>query len=218
MGRKPAGCRTVSEFAGESDLIIALEDIEGELAVEETTTDKTGKTRKVRSQPRRARRQDRRSSPLAREAGKYYGSRVLAEGLAELFPNRSSHVARDRARAHLHRPPQHRRLVAEKRPPNTRSATGKTKRINRHPTRLRSAVRASARVDVMLGSALGVGSYRALVEEGLDGQHGLHQRATRHALRAFKELINRRRGHRGAVRPTGQRFSSSRSVSGAPIK
>ena len=110
---------------------------------------------------------------LAREAeGKEFGVIVLAEGLAEFLPARylEGHRPR-RARPHLASPQVNlarmfAKLVADgvrrSRPARARKVTG-----------LQLGYEARCALphafDVMLGSQLGVGAYRALVEEELDG-------------------------------------------------
>jgi 6-phosphofructokinase 1 len=192
MGRKAGWLSYGVGIAGESDLIVALEDIEGDLAVEETTTDKAGKTRKVKKLNLDALVGKIVDLIVAREkADKYYGTVVLAEGLAELLPEsflatlpRDEHGHISIGRLNIGS------LVAEKASAEYEKRTGKTKRINGIQLGYEARCAPPHAFDVMLGSALGVGSYRALVEEGLDG----HMVSTSGQLDMlyvpFKELIN----------------------------
>ena len=103
--------------------------------------------------------------------GKEFGVVVIAEGLAEYLPH-EAHRRRAPRRARTHR----------RRPSSTsagssptwwaRSTPSRPARSGRSPACSSATSAAAARpqaFDVMLGSQLGVGAYRALVEKRLDG-------------------------------------------------
>lgn len=95
---------------------------------------------------------------------------VLAEGLAEFLPwsylkgvPRDEHGHISIAQIDLGR--SFARLVAEQ----YKAATGKSRKVTGLQLGYESRCAAPHAFDVMLGSQLGVGAYRALVEEKLDG-------------------------------------------------
>ena len=104
------------------------------------------------------------------QEGKEFGVIVMAEGLAEYLPmSYLEGVSRDEhghiAISQLNLSRLFSKLVAEKyQAANRPQAQG-----HRPATRLRSPLRRPHAFDVMLGSQLGVGAYRALVEERLNG-------------------------------------------------
>ncbi len=172
MGRSAGWLAYGAAIAGESSLVISVEDIEDELEDQETSVDsETGETitRSVMNVDRIADAMVRMM--LAREAeDKEYGVIVVAEGLAEMLPSKMlegiprdehghisiSHVSLGRMLA---------KLVAQR----YKETTGRTRRITGIQLGYESRCAKPNSFDVMLGSQLGVGAYRALVEKGLDG-------------------------------------------------
>ncbi len=130
---------------------------------------------------------------MAREArGKHYGTIVLAEGLAELLPTtfvagigRDEHGHLSIGKVDIGK------LVAKVAGERYEQRTGKLQEAHRRPARLRVPLREPHAFDVMLGCQLGLGAYRALVEEGLDG-HMVSVAAGQLDLRyvPFRDLIN----------------------------
>ncbi len=192
MGRKAGWLSYGVGIAGESDLIVALEDVEGPLAVEEEIADKSGAKKKVKKLNLDALIAKIVDLIASREkSGKSYGTIVLAEGLAELLPEtflaslpRDEHGHISIGRINIGS------LVAEKASAAYEARTGKSKKINGVQLGYESRCAAPHAFDVMLGSALGVGAYRALVEQGLNG----HMVSTSGQLDMiyvpFSELIN----------------------------
>ena len=102
--------------------------------------------------------------------GKEFGVMVLAEGLAEYLPmNYLQGVARDEhghiAVSQLNLCRLFSKLVADQYTRGDRQPA----QDHRPANRLRGPLRQPHAFDVMLGSQLGVGAYRALVEERLNG-------------------------------------------------
>jgi 6-phosphofructokinase 1 len=172
MGRKTGWLAYGVAIAGEANLVVAVEDVRGKLALQEAITDpETGRSRTV----------DRLDMPalvdhivdliLAREKrGKHYGTVVLAEGLAELLP--SSFVAGTPRDEHGHLSLGRMdlgKLVAQLVSERYREKTNRKKKVNGIQLGYESRCSPPHAFDVMLGSQLGIGAYRALVEEGLDG-------------------------------------------------
>jgi len=107
----------------------------------------------------------------ARESeGKPFGVIVLAEGLAEYLPyERLEGVPRDDHGHIAISEIQLGRFFSKLIAAAYKKVTGKSKKIN--PVMLGYEARCTQPLayDVILGSQLGVGSYRAMVEEGLNG-------------------------------------------------
>ncbi|RUL87131.1 6-phosphofructokinase [Tautonia sociabilis] len=181
MGRSAGWLAYGAAMAGEASLVLSVEDIEGRFAAQEPVLDpKTGepvvdpstgqpKTRKVMNLDEvvryivaamRARERD----------GKEFGVIVLAEGLAEFLPSdylkgvpRDDHGHISIAQVDLGR--TFARLVSER----FKQETGKSRKVTGLQLGYESRCAAPHAFDVMLGSQLGVGAYRALIEEGHDG-------------------------------------------------
>ena len=102
--------------------------------------------------------------------GKHYGTVVLAEGLAEMLPQsflkdlpRDEHGHISLGRIDLGK------LVAQLAARRYEQRTGRTKKLTGVQLGYESRCAPPHAFDVMLGSQLGIGAYRALVEESLDG-------------------------------------------------
>jgi 6-phosphofructokinase 1 len=130
---------------------------------------------------------------LVRERrGKAYGTVVLAEGLAEMLPDAHLRdVARDdHGHVSLGRIDIG-KLVAKVAADRYQERTGKTKKLTGVQLGYESRCAQPHAFDVLLGSQLGVGAYRALVEKGLDGH--MVSVAGQLELRyvPFADLVNR---------------------------
>ncbi len=172
MGRSAGWLAYGAAIAGEASLVISVEDITGEYRDEEKTTDPaTGEetTRPIMNIDRVVRRIVK--TMLAREAErKEYGVIVLAEGLAEYLPNQYlAGVPRDEHNhisiSHVNMARLFSRLVSEE----YKRQTGRSRKVTGLQLGYESRCAAPQAFDVMLGSQLGVGAYRALVEKGLNG-------------------------------------------------
>lgn len=172
VGRSAAWLPYGAAIAGEATLVLGVEDIVGRRRETEERIDPQageGQTRPVMEVECVV--EDIVELMLAREAeGKRYGVIVIAEGLADLLPARylGEKVCGqepDLSTADIHLGRLFAGLAAER----YREVTGRGRKV----TGLRLGYDArSAKphaFDVLLGSQLGVGAYRALVEEDLDG-------------------------------------------------
>ncbi len=171
MGRRAGWVAYGVAIAGEAHMVVALEDVIGELAMEEDVLDESSRT------TRKERRLDVDALAdrivdliLTRERrGKHYGTVVLAEGLAEALPealvrdrkDESGHVSLGRIDVG--------RLVAARVSERYAARTGRKKKITGVQLGYESRSSAPHAFDVLLGSQLGLGAYRALAEERLDG-------------------------------------------------
>jgi 6-phosphofructokinase 1 len=173
MGRKAGWLSYGVGIAGEANLILGIEDLDEELSFpEEVRSLETGEEGVERRLDPQAladricelieRRQERH--------GKAYGVVVLAEGLAEALPeNFLQRVPRDEhghvSLSKMNLGKYVAGLVAER----YRQRTGKAKKIIGVQIGYEGRCAPPHAFDVMLGSQLGIGAFRALVEEGLDG-------------------------------------------------
>jgi 6-phosphofructokinase 1 len=172
MGRRAGWLAYGVAIAGEAHLVVGVEDVVGDLAVEEEVRDpETGKTRRETRLS-----MDRLAELVAdlivsrEKRGKSYGTIVLAEGLAEMLPEsylrdiaRDEHGHVSLGRIDIGK------LVAAVAAERYQRRTGKAKKITGVQLGYESRCSPPHAFDVVLGSQLGFGAYRALAEEGLDG-------------------------------------------------
>lgn len=185
MGRSAGWLAYGAAIAGEASLVISVEDIrnEGWLLDEEATNAKTGETftRKVMDIDKVSKRIIDLMLARQRE-GKESGVIVLSEGLAEYLPwdyvkdapvDPFGHISI----ASVNFAKIFTKLVSDR----YQERTGTSKRVTGVTLGYEARCAMPHAFDVILGSALGVGAYRALVEQGLDevmisivGQMQLH--------------------------------------------
>lgn len=172
MGRSAGWLAYGAAIAGEASLAISVEDITGKYRETEETVDATTGERRSR-QIMNVEEVVKRivKTMRARDAeGKEFGVLVLAEGLAEFLPMSYLHgVSRDEhghiAISQLNLSRMFSKLIAEE----YHAQTGRKRKITGLQLGYEARCARPHAFDVMLGSQLGVGAYRALVEEGLDG-------------------------------------------------
>ncbi|MBK6513161.1 MAG: 6-phosphofructokinase [Polyangiaceae bacterium] len=191
MGRKAGWLAYGVSVAGEAHMVVAVEDVIDELAVdEEIPGDPSGKKRKRLNLDALA---DRIVDlAIARETrGKHYGTVVLAEGLAELLPEsylkgvpRDEHGHISLGKIDIGK------VLAQVAAQRYEARTGKTRKMVGVQLGYESRCAAPHAFDVMLGSQLGVGAFRAIVREKLDGH--MVSVAGQLELRyvPFKELVD----------------------------
>jgi 6-phosphofructokinase 1 len=172
MGRSAGWLAYGVAISGEASLVISVEDIEGPYAsTEEVKNPKTGQTskRKVMDVDKVIKRIVLTMTTREREK-KEYGVIVIAEGLAELLPEkylqgigRDEHGHISVAAVNLHD------VFAELIAKEYTAQTGNKRKITALQLGYESRCAKPHAFDVMLGCQLGVGAYRALVEKGLNG-------------------------------------------------
>ena len=173
MGRSAGWLSYGAAIAGEASLVFSVEDISGKYRTTETYVDeKTGQqvTRDVMHMDEVVNRIVKTMRIREEEEGKEYGVIVLAEGLAELLPQEIlKGVPRDDhghiSVAHVDLGKMFARLIAKE----FEKQTGRKRSIKGLQLGYESRCARPHAFDVMLGSQLGVGAYRALVEAGLNG-------------------------------------------------
>ncbi len=172
MGRKAGWLSYGVAIAGESNLVLAVEDVRGDLSIEETVEDPaTGQTKTETRLSIDALADRIVDLILTRERrGKHYGTVVLAEGLAEMLPQtfleglpRDDHGHISLGKIDLGK------LLAGVVGERYEKKTGRKKKLSGVQLGYESRCAVPHAFDVMLGSQLGIGAYRALVERELDG-------------------------------------------------
>jgi 6-phosphofructokinase 1 len=173
MGRSAGWLAYGAAIAGEASLVISVEDIEGPYeSSEESVNPQTGErsTHKIMNVDAVVKRIVTMMRVREEREGKQYGVIVAAEGLAEYLPTeylkdipRDEHQHISVAQVNLNR--RMARYVAEE----YKKQTGKERRVIGLQLGYEARCAKPHAFDVMLGSQLGVGAYRALVEQRLDG-------------------------------------------------
>ncbi len=172
MGRSAGWLAYGVAIAGEASLVISVEDIVGMYRMtEETVNPATGEktTRQVMNMDEVIPRIVATMTTRERE-GKEYGVIVIAEGLAEFLPSsylegvdRDEHGHINISAINLHD------VFAGLVTKEYERQTGRKRKVNALQLGYEARCAKPHAFDVMLGSQLGVGAYRALVEEQLDG-------------------------------------------------
>lgn len=161
MGRRAGWLSYGVAIAGEADLVLAAEDIDGSITADGTEgghLDLDLLAGRIVDQMLSAERR-----------GKHHGVVVLAEGLAERLPDEAIEGAVRHEHGQIaHGTVDFSRLVSEAVSARYAARTGVQKRFKPLQLGYESRCAPPHAFDVMLGSQLGIGAYRALVEEGLD--------------------------------------------------
>ncbi|MCO4743901.1 MAG: 6-phosphofructokinase [Proteobacteria bacterium] len=159
MGRKAGWLSYGVAIAGEADLVIAVEDLDDGLKREDGWVDVDRLVSRIVSLIEKRESQD-----------KHYGTVVIAEGIAEhLPPEQLGSVTRD-DHGHISLGKVDlARMLTERVKAEYERKTGQKKGIKPVQLGYESRCAPPHAFDVMLGSQLGIGAYRALMEEKLDG-------------------------------------------------
>jgi 6-phosphofructokinase 1 len=183
MGRKAGWLSYGVAIAGEANLVLAVEDVQGPLAIQENGQTRLSLDALVDRLVDLIQARERR--------GKHYGTVVLAEGLSEMLPEsqikdlpRDEHGHLSLGRIDLGK------LVAQLVMKRYEQRTQRKKKATGLQLGYESRCAPPHAFDVMLGSQLGIGAYRALVEENLDGHMVSVEGQLDLNYVAFKELVN----------------------------
>jgi 6-phosphofructokinase 1 len=192
MGRKAGWLSYGVGIAGEANLIIAREDVEDSMAIMEETRDEHGHIEIERKLNVDALVDKIVNLIVTRERReKHYGTVVLAEGLSELLPesflgnlpqDEHGHLSVGRVKFSS--------LISQMVADRYHARTGRRKKLTGVQLGYESRCAPPHAFDVMLGSQLGIGGYRALVEENLDGYMVSTGGQFDLAYVPFKDLIN----------------------------
>ncbi len=172
MGRSAGWLAYGAAIAGEACLVLSVEDIAGPYRdVEKVVNPETGETteRPIMNVERVVERMVKTMEARER-GGRNYGVIVIAEGLAEFLPSKHLEgISRDEhghisiANVNLGRMMS--KLVADA----YKRKTGKSRKVTGLQLGYESRCAQPHAFDVMLGSQIGVGAFRALVEKKLNG-------------------------------------------------
>jgi 6-phosphofructokinase len=192
MGRKAGWLSYGVGIAGEANLIIGLEDVDESIGVMEESKDEQGNTKAERKLNVDALVDKIVNLIVTRERReKHYGTVVLAEGLSSLLPEsflknlpRDEHGHLSLGRIHLSS------LISQMVADRYHARTGRRKKLTGVQLGYESRCAPPHAFDVMLGSQLGIGAYRALVEENLDGHMVSAGGQLDLTYVPFKDLIN----------------------------
>lgn len=171
MGRKAGWLSYGVAIAGEANLVIAPEDVTGDMTIAEEQVDSDG-NKEIRQVLSLDALCDRIVElMLTRERrGKHYGTVVLAEGLAELLSQKQLQDLPRDDHGHISLAGMDLgKLVSNLVARRYGERSGKPKKVTGLQIGYESRCAAPHAFDVMLGSQLGIGAYRALVEDGMDG-------------------------------------------------
>ena len=159
MGRRAGWLAYGVAIAGEAHLVLGMEDVQGALVDADGKLDLDQLAELV---------VELISARQAR--GKKYGIVLLAEGLAELLAEKELVGASRDAYGHVSFSTfDLSRVVSARAAQRYRDKTGRTIKITGVQLGYESRCAAPHAFDVLLGTQLGFGAYRALVEESLDG-------------------------------------------------
>lgn len=171
MGRSAGWLAYGAAIAGEACMVLSVEDVIGPLRDEEQVVDAHGKqiTRTIMNVDKMVERIVKLM--IAREQqGRPYGVIVVAEGMAEYLPYkylegipRDDHGHIAIASVNLSK------MLADIIAKAYKAKTGRTRKINGLQLGYESRCALPHAFDVMLGSQIGVGAFRALVEQKLNG-------------------------------------------------
>ncbi|MBX7168468.1 MAG: 6-phosphofructokinase [Pirellulales bacterium] len=173
MGRSAGWLAYGAAIAGEASLVISVEDVIGKYRDEEETTDAETGEKSVRAVMKVEEVVKRIVATMrVREEAenKDFGVIVLAEGLAEYLPNKYLEgIERDEhghiAISKVNLGKMFSRLVMDE----FKRQTGRKRKVTGLQLGYETRCAKPHAFDVMLGSQLGVGAYRALVERSLNG-------------------------------------------------
>jgi len=172
MGRSAGWLAYGAAISGEASLVISVEDIHGKYRTEETVTNAEGKTtvKPVMNVDEVVARIVKTMRVREEKEHKQYGVIVLAEGLAEYLPSKHLEgVPRD-DHGHISITQiQLGRMFAKLVGDEYERQTGKSRKVVGLQLGYEARCSRPHAFDVMLGSQLGVGGYRALAERGLNG-------------------------------------------------
>jgi ATP-dependent phosphofructokinase / diphosphate-dependent phosphofructokinase len=172
MGRSAGWLAYGAAIAGEASLVMSVEDIHGPYAdTEEFVHAKTGEKRnRVVMKVDEVINRIVETMRIREQEGKHYGVIVVAEGLAEYLPAdflkdipRDDHDHINIAQVGLGR------MFAKAVGDEYKKQTGRTRKVTGLQLGYEARCAKPNSFDVMLGSQLGVGAYRALVEQRLNG-------------------------------------------------
>jgi 6-phosphofructokinase 1 len=194
MGRRAGWLAYGVALAGEAHLVVGVEDVVTDLTELEVIVDPmTGDKRTERRLDLDALANRIVDLMITRQQrGKQYGTVVLAEGLAELLPESSRRVDCDADEPVSFTKFEVGRKVATLVAREYQRRTGTRKKVTSVQLGYESRCSAPHAFDVLLGSQLGFGACRALLELGLDGHMVSVRRQLELQYLPFNELVDQK--------------------------
>jgi 6-phosphofructokinase 1 len=172
MGRKAGWLTYASGIAGEATRMLSVEDYENEFDLEKCADDL-------------ARLMERRA-----EDGREYGVICVAEGLADRLPDSQRPTDTDEHGNVVLGAAQVGRMLANKLQERYEELTGESMKVRHKQIGYETRCSEPSAFDVLLGTQLGVGAFRALVEEGLTGHMVSVEKQLQLKYVPFDELID----------------------------
>ncbi len=175
MGRGAGWLAYGAAIAGEASLVISMEDLTDDMLTTEETVNKVSgqkETRKVMKVDAFVEKLVALMRHREEHDGKEFGVIVIAEGLAEYYPESllgGIEIERDPFGHISSSSVDLGKRIAKHASKVYQDQTGKKRKINGVQLGYETRCARPQAYDVILGSQLGVGAYRALVEEGLNG-------------------------------------------------
>lgn len=171
MGRSAGWLAYGAAIAGEACMVLSVEDVVGAFRGQETVTSPSGQTstRTIMHLDKMVERIVKMM--IKREAqGRPYGVIVVAEGLAEYLPQKYlANISRDDHGHIAVSSVNLGKMLADEIANAYTAATSNTRKVNGVQLGYESRCAQPHAFDVMLGSQIGIGAYRALMEEELNG-------------------------------------------------
>ncbi len=173
MGRSAGWLAYGTAIAGEGSYVFSVEDVTGPFESSEQVvdpeTDRTA-TKRIMNFEQVVKRIVAVMRAREDKEGKLFGVVVAAEGLAELLPSKYlKGVKRDDHGHIVVAQFNFGRLLADKVSKEYKKQTGRERKVSGVQLGYECRCARPQAFDVMLGSQLGVGAYRALIEKRLDG-------------------------------------------------
>lgn len=173
MGRKAGWLCYGVGIAGEANMVFSLEDVDEDMVFEDEVVDPDTGEQRLEKRLRVESLVDKIVNLILyreQHEKKNFGTVVLAEGLAEMLPERYIHeIPKDEHGNISIGKIDIGKLVARLAAEEYRKRTGRERKVIGLQLGYESRCALPHAFDVMLGSQLGIGAYRALVEENLDG-------------------------------------------------
>ncbi len=173
MGRNAGWLAYGAAIAGDASLVISVEDLTGPYVQEETNLEAgtgIGQKRRVMNVEAVVKRIVATMRAREEKEGKEFGVIAVAEGLGEMLPGQYiDNIERD-PHGHIAITKLNlARMLSDLVAAEYQRQTGKKRKVNGLQLGYESRCARPHAFDIILGSQLGVGAYRALVEERLDG-------------------------------------------------
>lgn len=169
MGRSAGWLAYGAAIAGEASMVLSVEDIKDALADTEIVNADTGETRKIMAIDRVIDRMVDMMVARERE-GRQYGTIVIAEGMAEYLPSKYLEGVDRDDHGHINISLINLSSLISKLISNRYTQrTGRHRKVNGLQLGYEARCAPPTAYDVILGSSLGVGAFRALWEEKLNG-------------------------------------------------